>query len=86
MCKCITVVGATETCLLAVKSKMHYITSKKNNNCQTIIFYVLNKNYGPEVETAKTRENREDRRLGLGRGGVELFRPQVVIGRGPQGP
>ena len=40
----------------------------------------------PEVETAKTRENREDRRLGLGRGGVELFRPQGVIGRGPQGP
>ena len=40
----------------------------------------------PEVETAKTRENREDRRLGLGRGGVELFRPRGVIGRGPQGP
>ena len=34
----------------------------------------------PEVETAKTRENREDRRLGLGRGGVELFKPRGVIG------
>ena len=44
------------------------------------------KKYGPEIETAKTRENREDRRLGLGRGGVELFRPRGVIGRGPQGP
>ena len=31
------------------------------------------KNYGPEVETEKPRENREDRRLGLGWGGVELF-------------
>ena len=28
-------------------------------------------------------KNREDRRLGLGRGGVELFRPRGVIGRGP---
>ena len=44
------------------------------------------KNYGQEVETEKTRENREDRRLGLGRGGVELFRPLGVIGHGPQRP
>ena len=33
----------------------------------------------------KNRETRETRSSGVGRGGVELFRPWGVIGRGPQG-
>jgi hypothetical protein len=34
----------------------------------------------------RTRENRKDQSLGVGRGGLDLFRPQGDIGRGPEGP
>ena len=34
----------------------------------------------------RTRENRKDRSSGVGRGGLDLFRPRGAIGRGPEGP
>ena len=44
------------------------------------------KNMVQKLRDREPRENREDRSSGVGRGGVELFRPRGVIGRGPQGP
>ena len=34
----------------------------------------------------RTRKNRKDRSSGVGRGGLDLFRPRGAIGRGPEGP
>ena len=34
----------------------------------------------------RTRENRKDRTSGVGRGGLDLFRPRGAIGRDPKGP
>ena len=34
----------------------------------------------------RTQENRKDRSSGVGRGGLDLFRPRGAIGRGPEGP
>ena len=39
-----------------------------------------------QLRDREPRENREDRSSGVGRGGVELFRPRGAIGRGPEGP
>ena len=53
------------------------------------IFLVKNELFRNIVEVIlkpeKNRETRETRSSGVGRGGVELFRPRGVIGRGPQG-
>ena len=50
------------------------------------IFLVKNELFRNNVEPEKNRETRETRSSGVGRGGVELFRPRGVIGRGPEGP
>ena len=54
------------------------------------IFLVKNELFRNIVEVIfkpeKNRETRETRSSGVGRGGVELFRPRGVIGRGPEGP
>ena len=54
------------------------------------IFLVKNELFRNIVEVIfkpeKNRLTRETRISGVGRGGVELFRPRGVIGRGPEGP
>ena len=74
------------TFLKFVEVDFHENTIIKKNAHFFLKIALKYKNYGPEVETVKPRETREDRWLGLGRGGVELFKPRGVIGRGPYGP